>query len=59
VAGGAGAASAAGMFDVNAEIDRHIQQRFGFAMFVVRQFPVFELHRLSGVGKGHFRHTLL
>jgi len=44
MAGGAGTASAARMFEVDIEIERYIQNRLGLAVIVVRKFAFFELY---------------
>ena len=49
VAGGAGAASSTGVFQLNSEIQRDVQNRLGLTVFVVREFPVFKLDRLAEI----------
>src|SRR5450755_3249847 len=47
MAGRAGAVSSARMIEVDAKVQRHIEQRLFFAMVFIRQFAVFEGHRLA------------
>ncbi len=49
VAGGAGATSAAGMLELDAEIQGHIQDRFGFPMLLVGKFSGLELDRAADI----------
>ena len=48
MAGGAGAASATGMFEMKTEVHRHIEQRARQAMTLVRQFGRIELKDFIG-----------
>ena len=57
MAGGAGAASSARVFDMNAEIDGHIQQGFGLAMFVVGKFSGLKFDSLPLRQKRYFGHN--
>lgn len=57
VTSGAGAAAAAGMLQMKVEIHRHIQQRSGTPVFLVRQFSLLELKRFIGGQEGYFRHN--
>lgn len=56
VASRARTASAASVFDMNAEIHRDIENRFGFSMFVIRKLAVFEFHGLIQIDESNFGH---
>ena len=56
VAGGAGAASSAGMFEVQAEVHRDIKQGFRLSMPFVRQLVFFKFERLTRWKERNFRH---
>ena len=53
------ATAAAGMFQMEARIHSDVQEGFGFAMFMIRQLPGFELHGLVVIDKGYFGHTFI
>jgi hypothetical protein len=55
VARRAGAVSTAGMFEMQAIVHRHIEQRFRFAMTFIRKLAFFELEGLIGGQKRNFR----
>lgn len=59
VTSGASATPSAGVLELNAEIERHIQNRFGLAMFVVRQLAVLELDGLVEISKRDLGHTFI
>jgi hypothetical protein len=59
VAGGAGAASAAGVLNVDSAVQRDIQQRLALAVFVVGKLPGFELDRLAGVDESYLGHIFI
>jgi len=52
----AGAIPAAGMLQVEAEIQRNIQKRFGLPMPLVRQFAALEFNRLTEREEGYLGH---
>ena len=56
VAGGAGATAAARVFERDAEVQRHVQDRAGLAMFAVREPVQLELGDNTSREKSHFRH---
>lgn len=53
---GAGAVAAACVFQVKAEMQRDVQQRFGFPVLAVRQFARLELNRFIVVDESDLRH---
>ncbi len=57
VAGGAGAVAAAGVFQVDSEVQADVQDRFGEPVFLIWQLARFELHGLPV--DGELRHNLL
>jgi hypothetical protein len=57
VAGSASAASAAGMFELNAEVDGDVKQRLRLPVFVVGQFSRLELHGPVDIRKSHLGHN--
>jgi len=57
VAGGAGAASSAGVFDLHAEIDGDVQNGLGFAMFVVGKLAGLKFDSLPLRQKRNFGHN--
>ena len=59
VASGASAVASTGVFELNAEIQRHIQNRFRLAVLGVWKLAVFELDRLVEVEERDLRHTLI
>ena len=59
VAGGAGAATAAGVFELNAEVQRDIEDRLRLAVLVVRKLAVLELDGLVEIGECHLRHIFI
>ena len=56
VAGGAGAASAARMFEMKTEIHRDIEQRTGFSVVLIGQLARFKLKGLIRWQEGNFWH---
>jgi hypothetical protein len=56
VAGGAGAASAAGMLKVQAEVHGNIEQRFRLSVSFVRKLVFFKFERLTRWKERNFRH---
>jgi hypothetical protein len=59
MAGGAGAASAAGMFQVEPVVHRDIEQRTGEPVAFIGQFALFEFKRLVGGQKSYLGHSLI
>ena len=57
VAGGAGAASAAGVFELDAEVHRDVENRFGLAVLVVGKLSGLELDRLADIGERNLGHN--
>src|SRR5260221_11286907 len=57
MAGGAGVVSAAGMLQMNAEIEGDVEQGFRLAVIFVGQLPGFEFHRHIGGKKSNLGHT--
>ena len=49
VAGGAGAASAAGMLELDTEVHGDVEDRFGFSVLLVGKFSGLELDRAADV----------
>ena len=49
MAGGTGAVASAGVFELDAEIQRYVQYRLGLAMLGVGELAVFELNRFVEV----------
>ena len=47
VAGGAGAVSAAGMFEMHSKVQADVQKRFGLSVLVIGQFSRLELDCLT------------
>ena len=59
VAGGAGAASATGMFQVKAEIHGNIEQRTGQTVAFIRQLALLVFECLVGGEKSYLGHFLI
>ncbi len=57
MAGSAGAASAAGMFEMETEVHGYVQERFRQPMSLIRQLAGLELERLIGGKKSYLGHT--
>ncbi len=56
VAGGAGAATAAGMFEMQTEIHGNIKQRFRLSVSFIWQLVFFKFERLTRWKERNFRH---
>src|SRR3954451_8579945 len=54
-----GATSTAGVFQMNVEISRNIQERSAFTVVAIRQLAGFELYTFIFRHERHFRHTSL
>jgi len=59
VTGGAGAVSAAGVFQMNAKVECNVEQRSGFSVPFIRQFAGLELHGSAHRQERHFRHVTI
>jgi hypothetical protein len=57
VASRAGAATAAGMFQVNPKVQTNVENGFRLPMLLVREFPQLKLNRLPV--NGYLRHNLI
>jgi len=55
----AGAATATGMFQVNIEIQRHVQNRGGLSMIAVGKLPGLKFNRLVFRQERYFRHNFI
>jgi hypothetical protein len=58
MAGGTGAISATGVFQMNAEIQRDVEQRFRLSMAFIRQLAGLEFNRFADREEGNLRHCL-
>jgi hypothetical protein len=56
MAGRAGTTAATGVFDVEAEMHGHVEERLGFAVLAVGQFLELEFKGIPGGKERHFRH---
>ena len=59
MAGGAGAASAAGVLKLDSEVDGDVQDRLGFAVFVVGELAGLELDGLVEIGERYLGHSFI
>ncbi len=57
--GRAGAVSAAGVLELNPEMEGDVQNRFGLAVLVVRQLPRFKFHGAIKIRERYLRHIFI